>query len=97
MDRIVIDQSKIRIDENLVRRGAAPFPRPLAWWQRTLPIWVDAAETEDGHIVLTPNGKVADGSQIDLTPGNVRSELKQIQRYLDGRNFLDFSDAIVSV
>jgi hypothetical protein len=58
---------------------------------------VDAAETEDRHIVLTPNGKVADGSQIDLTPGKVRSELKQIQRYLDGRNFLDFSDAIVSV
>ena len=94
MDRIVIDQSKIRIDEDLVRRGAAPFPRPLSWWQRMVPIWVDAAETDGNRIVLTPSGKVADGSTFELTPATVRSELKAIRRYLDGREYLDFSDAI---
>lgn len=91
---IVIDQSKIRIAEELVAKGASPFPRPLAWWQRTIPVWVDATETEDGRIILTPNGKVADGRQNELTPADIRRDLKAIQRYLDGRNYLDFSDAI---
>lgn len=94
MESVIIDQSKIRIDEGLVAKGAAPFPRPLAWWQRTIPVWVDAAETEDGRVVLTPNGKVADGRQEELTPADVRRDVKAIQRYLNGRNYLDFSDAI---
>jgi hypothetical protein len=94
MDRIVIDQSKIRIAEDLVTKGATPFPRPLAWWQKTLPIWIDAAEAEDGHIVLTPNGKVADGSEDELTSADVRRDLKAIRQYLGGRYYLDFSDAI---
>lgn len=93
MDRIVIDQTKIRIDADLVRRGAPPFPRPLAWWQRTVPLWVDVSETEDGRIVMAPNGKRADGHRYELTPPVVRRELKQIVRYLGGRRFLDFSDA----
>jgi hypothetical protein len=93
MDRIVIDQTKIRIDADLVRRGADPFPRPLAWWQRTVPIWVDVSETEDGQIVLAPNGKRADGYRYELTPSVVRREIKAIVRYLGDRPFLDFSDA----
>ncbi|WP_055566040.1 hypothetical protein [Streptomyces atriruber] len=94
MTGIVIDQSKIRIAEELVARGAPSFPRPLAWWQRTIPVWVDAAETEDGRIALTPNGKVADGRQEELSPADIRRDLKAIQRYLDGHHSLDFSDAI---
>jgi hypothetical protein len=94
MDRIVIDQTKIRIDVDLVRQGAAPFPRPLAWWQRTVPVWVDASETEGSRIVLAPNGKTADGGQTELTPAVTRRYNKAIVRYLTGRRFLDFSDAI---
>lgn len=94
MNGIVIDQSKIRIAEELVAKGAPPFPRPLAWWQRIIPVWVDATETDNGHITLTPNGKVADGRQEDLSPADVRRELKAIQRYLDGWHSLDFSAAI---
>jgi len=94
MDRIVIDQAKIRIDANLVQRGAAPFPRPLAWWQRTLPVWATAEELDGGRIALSPSGMVADGRQLEMTPALVRRELKQIRKYLDGRRFLDFSDAI---
>lgn len=93
MDAIVINQSKIRIAEGLVAKGAPPFPRPLAWWQRTVPVWVDAAETEEGRIILTPNGKCADGRQEELTSAGIRRDLKLIQRYLDGHYSLDFSDA----
>lgn len=93
MRGIVIDQTKIRIDADLVRRGAPPFPRPLTWWQRTVPVWVDVSETEDGRIVLTPNGKRADGYQYELTPAVIRREIKTIVRYLGDRRFLDFSDA----
>ncbi|TGB13881.1 hypothetical protein [Streptomyces sp. MZ04] len=94
MDAIVINQSKIRIAQELVAKGAPPFPRPLAWWQRTVPVWVDAAEAEDGRIVLTPNGKFADGRQEELTRVGVRRDLKAIKRYLDRHYALDFSDAI---
>ncbi|WP_086559935.1 hypothetical protein [Streptomyces africanus] len=93
MDRIIIDQAKIKVDENLVRRGAPPFPRPLTWWQRTVPIWVDVSEAEDGRIVLTPNGKRADGYQYELTPAVVHQEIKAIVKYLGDRRYLDFSDA----
>jgi hypothetical protein len=94
MDRVIIDQSKIRIDENLVAKGAVPFPRPLAWWQRTTPVWVDVAEVDGGRIALIPNGKVADGRQEELTPAAIRQDLKAIRRYLAERHYLDFSDAI---
>ena len=94
MDRIVIDQAKIRIDADLVRRGAPPFPRPLTWWQRTVPIWVDVSEAEDSRIVMTPNGKTADGRQTELTPAATRRYAKAIVKYLAGRRFLDFSDAL---
>lgn len=93
MTRIVIDQEAIRLDPDLVRRGATPFPRPLTWWQKTLPIWVDAAEDENGRIILTPNGRTADGRQMELTPARTRRYLKAIQNYLARRRFLDFTDA----
>lgn len=96
MINVTIDQTKIVIDAGLMARGAAPFPRPLAWWRKTLPIWVDADEVENGYIVLSPNGKVADGRVLELTPAAARRYRAQIIRYLSGRSFLDFSDAIVS-
>ncbi|MGW2213292.1 hypothetical protein [Streptomyces sp. NPDC001781] len=94
MGRIIIDQTKIQISVDLVSRGAAPFPRPLAWWQQTLPIWVSAGELPGGRLSLTPNGKVADGRQLEMTPALIRRELKAIRRYLDSRRHLDFADAI---
>lgn len=96
MDSIVIDQTKIRVDEEITDKGGITFPRPLAWWQKTLPMWIDAAETEDGRIALTPNGKFPDGSSIELTPAVVRRNIGYIRNYLDQRRFLDFSDAIVN-
>jgi hypothetical protein len=95
MHRVVIDQTKIQIREDLVARGAAPFPRPLTWWNRTLPIWITASESVDGNLILEPNGKVADGRQLELTPTVLRGEMKAIRTYLDGRHTLDFSNAIV--
>lgn len=95
MRSIVIDQSKIRIDEKLATKGAAPFPRPLEWWDRTLPVWVTVSESVDGLLILEPNGKVADGRQLDLTPVQVRNDLKAIRQYLSSRRYLDFSDALV--
>ncbi|MFE1451939.1 hypothetical protein [Streptomyces olivaceoviridis] len=95
MHRIVIDQTKVRIDEQLIRRGATPFPRPLEWWQRTLPIWVTASEGIDGTVILEPNGKVANGRQRKLTPTVLRQEMKAIRSYLASRTHLDFSDALI--
>ena len=94
MDRIIIDQAKIRIDADLVRRGAPPFPRPLTWWQKTTPVWMSVEELGEGRIALSPSGKVADGRQVELTTAAVRRYLKAIVKYLAGRTFLDFSDAI---
>lgn len=95
MHRIVIDQAKVRVDEALVRRGAPPFPRSLEWWQRFLPIWITASEGVDGTLVLEPNGKVANGSQLTLTPVVLRREMKAIREYLAKLEVLDFSDALV--
>jgi hypothetical protein len=90
---LIIDQTKVRIDPDLVHRGAPPFPRSLAWWQRNMPLWVDTSETKDGKIVLTPNGKHADGRQTELTPAAAHHNVKAIARYLSNLTFLDFSDA----
>ncbi|MGY5634192.1 hypothetical protein ACW7N6_38270 [Streptomyces sp. UC1A3] len=93
MRSIVIDQDRIHIDADLVRRGATPFPRPLTWWQRTVPVWIDVSETEGGQIVMKPNGRRADGHQDELTPAVVRQGIKAIVKYLGDRRYLDFSDA----
>jgi hypothetical protein len=95
MNRIVIDQSKIHIREDLVLRGAPGFPRPLEWWQRSLPVWVTASEGIDGSLILEPNGKMANGCQLELTAKVLRGEMQAIRRYLADRQVLDFSDAIV--
>jgi hypothetical protein len=94
VDSIIIDQTKVRIDPDLVRRGAPPFPRPLAWWQRNMPLWVDASETEDGRVVLIPNGKTPDGRQVELTPAAVRRHVEAAAKCLAGMRFLDFSNAV---
>lgn len=97
-DRIVIDQTKIRISDELAARmkPGAEFPRPLAWWQHIVPIWLTASEDTDGHIVLTPNGHRADGHVYDVTPTVARQEIRAARQWLAGRSHLDFTDAIVN-
>ncbi|RXS84183.1 hypothetical protein EST92_11535 [Streptomyces sp. TM32] len=95
MDRIVIDQSKIRVDESIKAKmkPGSEFPRPLSWWQKFVPCWLDASEDASGHIVLAPNGRRADGHVYELTPAIRRREMKAAARFLSERLYLDFSDA----
>jgi len=95
MHRIVIDQSKIRIDEDLVRRGAPGFPRSMDWWKRNTPLWLDATEDEQGRIVLEPNGRQADGTVREVTPMLRRRHLQYARNWATSRAFLDLSDALV--
>lgn len=98
MDRIVIDQTKVRIDECIKpkMKSGSEFPRPLSWWQMTIPCWLDASEGERGRIVLTPNGRCADGRVVELTSVERRRHVKAAMEYLASRRLLDFSDAVVA-
>ncbi|MEU0133372.1 hypothetical protein ABZ172_04925 [Streptomyces sp. NPDC006296] len=93
-DRIVLDQSKIRISEALDVKPGAEFPRTLAWWQRYVPLWLDASLDSDGHVVLEPNGRRADGSALDATPALRRRRMKAAERWMDNQIHLDFTNAI---
>ncbi|WP_055694668.1 hypothetical protein [Streptomyces prasinopilosus] len=95
MHRIVIDQSKIRLDQDLARRGAPGFPRSLKWWQRNTPGFTDATILDDDRIALTINDKLPNGQRIELTPAIIRRRMNALRTALDNRMFLDFSDAIV--
>lgn len=94
--RIIIDQSKIRVVDDLVRRGAPGFPRSLDWWRRNVPDWLDVAEDEHGRIILEPNGYRADGVVLEVTPALCRRRLRYARNWMDNQIFLDFSDAIVT-
>ncbi|EFL29426.1 hypothetical protein SSOG_09140 [Streptomyces himastatinicus ATCC 53653] len=93
MHSIVLNQSKIRIDASL--KPKTGFPRPLDWWQRYVPIWVDASEDVLGNIVLKPNGKQANGRVREMTPVVRRREIRAIRKWMDDQVYLDFADAIV--
>lgn len=95
MDRIVIDQTRIRISPEVKVKPGSEFPRPLKWWRKTVPIWLDASEDGEGRIVLEPSGHRADGVVLELTPAKRQRDLKYALRYPRGRRFLDFSDALV--
>ncbi|MFZ4150454.1 hypothetical protein [Streptomyces pseudogriseolus] len=92
---LVVDQLKIRIDEDLVRRGAPGFPRSLDWWKRNTPLWLDVAESEQGRIILEPNGRQANGTVREVTPALRRRHLQYVRNWAAGLIFLDLSDAIV--
>ncbi|MDJ0342230.1 hypothetical protein QMK19_03390 [Streptomyces sp. H10-C2] len=96
MDRIVIDQARIRIDPSIKVKPGWEFPRPLTWWQHMIPCWLDAAEDATGHIVLSASGRSADGRVEELSLAMIRRDMRQAQVFLDSRRFLDFSDAIVA-
>ena len=91
-NRIVIDQTKIRVSDE----AAPPFPHPLDWWQRYVPCWLTVSEDEQGRLVLTPNGHRADGFACEPTQAAVRRDLKAVTRWLDGNLVLDFTHAIVT-
>ncbi|GHJ04719.1 hypothetical protein TPA0906_65840 [Streptomyces olivaceus] len=91
---LIIDQSKIRIDEGLIRRGAPGFPRSLDWWKRNTPLWLDATEDEQGRIILEPNGLQANGVTREVTPALRRRHLQYARSWAAGLTFLDLSDAI---
>ncbi|MFF4645001.1 hypothetical protein [Streptomyces sp. NPDC001389] len=96
MNAVVIDQVQVRIiDPNHKAKPGAQFPRPLTWWQRYVPIWLDASEDDRGRIVLTPNGRIADGRVQELTPTLIRRDVQLALRWLDNQIHLDFTDALV--
>ncbi|MFG2747994.1 hypothetical protein [Streptomyces xanthophaeus] len=95
MSAVILDQAKVRIDPALKVKPGAEFPRPLAWWQRYVPIWLDATEDGQGHIVLTPNGRIADGRVQGVTPAIARRDVQRALAWLDNQIHLDFTDAIV--
>ena len=92
-DRIVLDQSKIRIITTKTPKPGAEFPRPLAWWQRNVPGWLDVAIDGNGFVVLEPNGKRANGVVREVTPVLRRRYVKAAQTWMDGLVYLDFPDA----
>ncbi|WP_327335872.1 hypothetical protein OG384_04360 [Streptomyces sp. NBC_01324] len=96
MNRIVLDQSKIRISEELVSRGAPSFPRSLAWWRRNVPGWLDVSLDGNGHVVLEPNGWRADGAVLEVTPALRRRRITAARAWVDNQTFLNFTDAIVT-
>ena len=95
MNAVILDQVKVRIDPALKIKPGAEFPRPLAWWQRYVPVWLDATEDEQGRIALTPNGHVADGRVQELTPALIRRDVQLALSWLGRHIHLDFTDAIV--
>ena len=92
---LIVDQAKIRIDEDLVRRGAPSFPRSMDWWKRNTPLWLDVAEDDEGRILLEPNGRQADGAVHEVTPALRRRHLQYARNWATSLIFLDLSDAIV--
>jgi hypothetical protein len=92
---LVIDQTKVRIDDDLVRRGAPGFPRSVSWWERNTPLWLDVAEDDQGRIVLTSNGRRADGVVLAVTASLRRRRLQYAREWASNLVFLDLSDAIV--
>jgi hypothetical protein len=93
---LIVDQARIRIDEDLVRRGAPGFPRSMDWWKRNTPLWLDVAVDGEGRIVLEPNGRQADGAVREVTPALRRRYLDYARNWATGLDFLDLSDAIVT-
>ncbi|MFJ1744354.1 hypothetical protein ACIOG4_37610 [Streptomyces microflavus] len=92
---IVLDQSRIRIGEDLVARGAPAFPRPLVWWERNVPLWLDVSLDADGCVVLEPNGRRADGAVFEVTPALRRRRLAAARSWLGDRVHLDLVGAVV--
>lgn len=95
MVEVVIAQSKIRIDSRVDVKPGSEFPRPLEWWQRYVPVWLDASEDVMGNIVLTPNGRIADGRRQEVTPALARRDARQALIWLSSQVYLDFTDALV--
>ncbi|GAA2680053.1 hypothetical protein GCM10010400_49280 [Streptomyces aculeolatus] len=96
MNRIVIDQTKIRISDEITVKPGSEFPRPLWWWQRWTPVWLDVSENADGHLVFEANGKRADGKVFEVTPQLRRNALRGARRWMADLRYLDFSDALVA-
>jgi hypothetical protein len=96
MNAVILDQVKVRIDPALKIKPGAEFPRSLAWWQRYVPIWLDATEDDRGRIVLTPNGRIADGRVQEVTSAIGRRDVQRALAWMDHQIHLDFTDAFVS-
>ncbi|WP_406325216.1 hypothetical protein [Streptomyces niveus] len=95
-DRIVLDQSKIRIITTKPIKPGAEFPRSITWWRRNVPLWLDVSLDDNGHVVLEPNGKRADGAVLDVTPALRRRRLDAARDWVARQIHFDFINAIVS-
>jgi hypothetical protein len=96
MDRITLDQTKIRVVTAEPLKPGAEFPRGLGWWQRYVPVWLDVSFDVDGNVVLEPSGRRADGVVREVTPAMRRRYLAAAKGWIDSHLFLDFTDAIVA-
>ncbi|MGW0334312.1 hypothetical protein ACWD0J_20995 [Streptomyces sp. NPDC003011] len=97
MQKLVIDQSEVRLSERLAARGAPGFPRPLSWWQRYAPSWLDVTEDDHGRLVLEPNGHRADGIVLEVTTALRRRHLRYALNWIGDQIHLDFSSAVFLV
>jgi hypothetical protein len=97
VQRLVIDQSEVRVSERLAARGAPDFPRPLSWWQRYAPSWLDLTEDDQGRLVLEPNGHRADGAVLEVTPALRRRHLRYARNWIGNQIHLDVSNAVFLV
>ncbi|MFJ4473204.1 hypothetical protein ACIP2X_37720 [Streptomyces sp. NPDC089424] len=79
------------IDQALIQ--APNFPRSLGWWQRRLPVWLDASVDDQGRVKVEPNGWCLDGSFEDLSLSERRRELTAARSYLSQRPH--FASALV--
>jgi hypothetical protein len=91
---LAIDQSEVRVSDELTARGAPGFPRPLAWWQRYVPIWLAVTEGEQGRLTLEPNGRRADGVVLEVTPALRRRHLRCALNRIAYQIHLDYSTAV---
>lgn len=95
MDRIVLDQSKIRVHAKLPIKPGSQFPRSIEWWQRYVPLWLDISIDEVGHVVLKANGRRADGAVLEVTPALSRRRLRAARQWMASRIHFDFSESVI--
>lgn len=70
----------VRLDPTLINFSGGT--RDAAWWNRYIPIWLDAEIDDAGIVSLIPNGKRADGVVLDMTPALRRSRSRAASKWV---------------
>lgn len=92
---VVLAQAAILIDPALEPKCG--FSRPLSWWEKTAPVWIDVSLDAEERLVLAPSGRRADGFVAELTGAFCRRKHQQIHDWLGGHICcLNFSHAVAT-